>query len=80
MLACLTTRERVLLGVVGLIVATTAALEYGGASDVAIFLVAALALAGVAWVVSFSTEAAAGNQSFTAGSRSVIQLGVWSSI
>ena len=57
MLACLTTRERVLLGVVGLIVATTAALEYGGASDVAIFLVAALALAGVAWVVSFSTEA-----------------------
>ena len=57
MLACLTTRERVLLAVVGLVVAATAALEYGGASDVAIFLVAALALAGVAWVVSFSTEA-----------------------
>ena len=57
MLACLTTRERVLLGVVGLIVATTAALEYGGGSDVAVFLVGALALAGVAWVVSFSTEA-----------------------
>jgi len=57
MLKCLTTRERVLLGVVGLIVVTTAALEYGGGSDVAIFLVAALALAGVAWVVSFSTEA-----------------------
>jgi Ca2+:H+ antiporter len=53
----LTTRERVLLGVVGLIVATTAALEYGGGSDVAVFLVGALALAGVAWVVSFSTEA-----------------------
>jgi Ca2+:H+ antiporter len=47
----------VLLGVVGLIVATTAALEYGGGSDVAVFLVGALALAGVAWVVSFSTEA-----------------------
>ena len=46
-----------LLGVVGLIVATTAALEYGGGSDVAVFLVGALALAGVAWVVSFSTEA-----------------------
>jgi Ca2+:H+ antiporter len=57
MLACLTTRERVLLGVVGLIVAVTAALEYGGASDVAVFVVGALALAGVAWVVSFSTEA-----------------------
>ena len=37
--------------------ATTAALEYGGGPDVAVFLVAALALAGVAWVVSFSTEA-----------------------
>ena len=57
MLACLTTRERVLLGVVGLVVVTTAALEYGGGSDVAVFLVGALALAGVAWVVSFSTEA-----------------------
>jgi Ca2+:H+ antiporter len=57
MLACLTTRERVLLGIVGLVVLTTAALEYGGGSDVAVFLVGALALAGVAWVVSFSTEA-----------------------
>jgi Ca2+:H+ antiporter len=57
MLACLTMRERVLLGVVGLIVVTTAALEYGGGSDVAVFLVGAVALAGVAWVVSFSTEA-----------------------
>jgi len=57
MLASLATRERVLLGVVALIVATTAALEYGGGSDVAVFLVGALALAGVAWVVSFSTEA-----------------------
>jgi len=57
MLASLTTRERVLLGVVALIVATTAALEYGGGSDVAVFLVGALALAGVAWVGSVSTEA-----------------------
>ncbi len=57
MLACLTTRERWLLGIVGLIVAATAALEFGGGSDVAIFIVAAFALAGVAWVVSFSTEA-----------------------
>jgi Ca2+:H+ antiporter len=57
MLACLTTRERWLLGVVGAVVATTAAREYCGGSDVAVFIVAALALAGVAWVVSFSTEA-----------------------
>jgi Ca2+:H+ antiporter len=57
MLACLAIRERLLLAVVGLIVAVTAALEYGGAPDVAVFIVAALALAGVAWVVSFSTEA-----------------------
>ncbi len=57
MLACLTTRERLLLGSVGLVVAVTAALEYGGGSDVAVFVVAALALGGVAWVVSFSTEA-----------------------
>jgi Ca2+:H+ antiporter len=57
MQAALTTRERVLLGVVALVVATTGALEYGGGSDVAVFLVGALALAGVAWVVSFSTEA-----------------------
>jgi Ca2+:H+ antiporter len=57
MLGSLTSRERLLLGVVGGIVALTAALEYGGAPDVAIFLVAAVALAGVAWIVSFSTEA-----------------------
>jgi len=57
MLAALTNRERLLLGVVGLVVAITAALEYGGGPDVAIFVVAALALAGVAWVVSFATEA-----------------------
>jgi len=57
MLACLTTRERLLLGIVSLVVAVTGALEYGGGSDVAVFVVAALALGGVAWVVSFSTEA-----------------------
>ena len=57
MLACLTMRERWLLGIVGVIVAATAALEFGGGSDVAIFIMGAVALAGVAWVVSFSTEA-----------------------
>ena len=57
MLACLSTRERIMLATVGVITLATAALEYGGGPDVAVFLVAALALAGVAWVVSFSTEA-----------------------
>jgi Ca2+:H+ antiporter len=57
MLASLAIRERLLLGIVGAIVAVTAVLEYGGAPDVAVFIVAALALAGVAWVVSISTEA-----------------------
>jgi Ca2+:H+ antiporter len=57
MLASLTTRERWFLLAVGALVAITAALEFGGGPDVAIFLMAAVALAGVAWVVSFSTEA-----------------------
>jgi Ca2+:H+ antiporter len=34
-----------------------AALEYSGASDVAVFVVAGAALGGLAWVVSFATEA-----------------------
>jgi Ca2+:H+ antiporter len=57
MLAALTKRELLLLGLVAAVTLATAALEYGGGPEVAVFLVAALALAGVAWVVSFSTEA-----------------------
>src|SRR3954447_2819205 len=57
MLACLTPRERIMLAAVAIVTLVTAALEYGGGPDVAIFVVAAVALAGVAWVVSFSTEA-----------------------
>ena len=71
MLGCLTTRERLLLGVVGGVVALTAALEFGGAPEVAIFVVAALALAGVAWVVSFSTEAV--GERFGPGLTGVLQ-------
>ncbi|HEX5467652.1 MAG TPA: hypothetical protein VFW80_01235 [Gaiellaceae bacterium] len=56
MLGSLTLRERGLLALVGAVTAATAVLEYGGGPDVAVFLVAALALAGVAWVVSFATE------------------------
>jgi Ca2+:H+ antiporter len=57
MLACLTGRERGLLVAVGVLAAVTAALEYSGAGDVVVFVVSAGALAGLAWVVSFSTEA-----------------------
>jgi Ca2+:H+ antiporter len=57
MLAGLTVRERGLVAGIGTVTAATAALEYGGAPDVAIFLVAAGALAGLAWIVSFATEA-----------------------
>jgi Ca2+:H+ antiporter len=71
MLACLTIRERLLLGIVGGVVALTAALEFGGAPEVAIFVVAALALAGVAWVVSFSTEAV--GERFGPGLTGVLQ-------
>jgi Ca2+:H+ antiporter len=57
MLAELNVRERGLLGAVAAGTAATATLEYAGAPDVAVFLVAALGLAGLAWVVSFATEA-----------------------
>jgi Ca2+:H+ antiporter len=57
MTAGLTGRERGLLAAVAIGAVATGALEFGGAPDVAVFLAAALALAGLAWVVSFSTEA-----------------------
>jgi Ca2+:H+ antiporter len=57
MLAGLTVRERGLLGAVAAGTAVTALLEYAGAPDVGVFLVAAGALAGLVWVVSFATEA-----------------------
>jgi Ca2+:H+ antiporter len=57
MLAGLTVRERGLLGAVAAGTVATAALEFAGAPDVAVFLVAAGGLAGLAWVVSFATEA-----------------------
>ena len=56
-MAGLTGRERGLLAGVGALTAATAALQFAGARDVAVFLVAAGALAGLAWVVSFATEA-----------------------
>jgi Ca2+:H+ antiporter len=47
-------------GLVALIIALSglaAGLHYGGASELAVFIVAGVALGGLAWVVSFSTEA-----------------------
>ena len=48
--------EQVLLGGVVVVTAITAVLEFTHADPLAIFLVSILALAGVAWVVSFGTE------------------------
>jgi Ca2+:H+ antiporter len=50
-------RELGLLGGVAVLTVITGVLEYSGADDVAVFIVAACALAGLAWVVSFATEA-----------------------
>ncbi len=49
-------RQRVFLGLVVAIVAIAGVLEYSGAGDLLVFGVSAVALAGVAWVVSFGTE------------------------
>ena len=56
MLGELSLLERVLLAGVALSTAATAVLEFTHADPLAIFLVAIVALAGVAWVVSFGTE------------------------
>lgn len=56
MLSELSLLERLLLAGVALSTAATAALEFAHADPLAIFLVAIVALAGVAWVVSFGTE------------------------
>src|SRR5436190_1708 len=53
----LTKRQLLLLLVVLVLGLATAALQLGGAPDLAIFLVSIGALAGLAWVVSFATEA-----------------------
>ena len=52
----MTTGRRVLLGGVTVTSAAAGALHYAGAADVLAFVVAGLALAGLAWVISFTTE------------------------
>ena len=46
-----------LLGAVVVLTIATAALHYTGASDVVVFFMAGVALGGLAWVISFTTEA-----------------------
>src|SRR5512132_1374960 len=57
MTARFTGREFGLLVGVAVLTVVTGVLEYSGADEVAVFIVAAGALAGLAWVVSFATEA-----------------------
>src|SRR5205823_336739 len=49
-------REQALLALVASATAIAGILHYAGAPGVASFLVATVALAGLAWVVSFATE------------------------
>jgi Ca2+:H+ antiporter len=50
-------RQRALLGGVAALSAVAGVLHYAGAADLLAFAVAGLALAGLAWVISFTTEA-----------------------
>ena len=52
----MTRRERTLVAVVALATAAAGAAHYAGAGAVLAFVVAGLALAGQAWIVSFATE------------------------
>ena len=53
----LRTWEGIALAAVAAVTALAAGLEFGGATELAVFGVSALALAGLAWIVSFATEA-----------------------
>src|SRR5437667_873730 len=48
--------ERLVLAAVTVMTATAGTMHYAGASGVATFVLAAIALAGLAWIVSFATE------------------------
>ncbi|MGE5689651.1 MAG: sodium:proton exchanger [Pseudomonadota bacterium] len=53
----LRTGEGIAIAAVAAAAAVTAVLELSGATDVVVFAASAIALAGLAWVVSFATEA-----------------------
>src|SRR3954453_11095643 len=48
--------ERLILAVVAVLTAAAGVMNYSGAAGLPTFGVAALALAGLAWIVSFATE------------------------
>jgi len=50
-------RQLVILAMIATGAVATGAMHFAGAPDVATFIVAGLALAGLAWIVSFATEA-----------------------
>jgi Ca2+:H+ antiporter len=52
----LTTRERSLIGAIAVLAVVAGVLHYAGAPDLTAFAVAGVALAGMAWMVSFATE------------------------
>src|SRR6476646_9434532 len=49
-------RQRLLLAAIAVLTAVTGFLHYGDVNPTATFIVAAVALAGLAWMVSFATE------------------------
>src|SRR5690242_4257634 len=55
-MSALTGRQRVILAAIAALTAAAAFLHYSDASPTVTFIVAALALAGLAWMVSFATE------------------------
>jgi Ca2+:H+ antiporter len=55
-MAGLTLRQRFILGGVVVLTAVAGAMHFGDASPTATFIVAGLALAGLAWMVAFATE------------------------
>ena len=57
MLTGMTSRQRMYLAAITVATAVAAVLEYSHQADLAIFIAAGVALAGLAWLVSFATEA-----------------------
>ncbi len=55
-MSALTTRERTALALIALLTALAGVADYGAWAAVPRFAIATLALAGLAWVVSFATE------------------------
>jgi Ca2+:H+ antiporter len=54
--SALGTRRTLLLAAIVLVSAVTGALHYAGGSDLAVFTLGVVALGGLAWVISFTTE------------------------